>query len=68
VPYHGISLNISHYQYIMKVTTTVSLDESTLASAKAFASAEKRSFSNLLEIWIAEKLAEIEADKEGATA
>ena len=52
----------------MKVTPTVSLDESTLASAKAFASAEKRSFSNLLEIWIAEKLAEIEADKEGATA
>jgi hypothetical protein len=34
----------------MKVTTTVSLDESTLVSAKAFASAEKRSFSNLLEI------------------
>ena len=40
----------------MKVTTTVSLDEATLERAKAFAAAEKRSFSNLLEVWIAEKL------------
>jgi hypothetical protein len=47
----------------MKITTTVSLEEKTLEDAKAFANAEKRSFSNLLEIWITEKLAQIEADK-----
>jgi hypothetical protein len=47
----------------MKITTTVSLEEKTLEGAKAFAVAEKRSFSNLLEIWIAEKLSQIEDEK-----
>lgn len=40
----------------MKVNTTVSLDEVTLEAAKAFAASQKRSFSNLLEVWIEEKL------------
>lgn len=40
----------------MKVTTTVSLDQVTLEAAKAFAASQKRSFSNLLEVWIEEKL------------
>ena len=47
----------------MKITTTVSLEQKTLEDAKAFAATEKRSLSNLLEFWIAEKLAQIEADK-----
>ena len=48
----------------MKVTTTVSLDEATLERAKAFAAAEKRSFSNLLEVWIAEKLQQSQDERE----
>jgi hypothetical protein len=47
----------------MKVTTTVSLDEATLERAKAFAAAEKRSFSNLLEVWIEQKLSQQSQDE-----
>jgi hypothetical protein len=47
----------------MKVTTTVSLDEVTLERAKAFATAEKRSFSNLLEVWIEQKLSQQSQDE-----
>ena len=43
----------------MKINTTISLDEAILAEAKAFAESQRRSLSNLLEVWIAEKLESI---------
>jgi hypothetical protein len=61
MPYHGLFIAITFYPSIMKITTTISLDEEILAEAKAFAQSHRRSLSNLIEVWIAEKLASLAA-------
>lgn len=40
----------------MKVSTTISLEQDVLEEARAFAATQRRSLSNQIETWIAEKL------------